>query len=70
MPKLKWFDIDEIAYQLNQDHGDLQPLEVRFTDMHRYIIELPDFDDEPGASSERTLEAIQMAWLEYYKENH
>jgi FeS assembly protein IscX len=41
---------------------------VRFTDLHRWVWELPGFDDEPGRSSERTLEAIQMAWLDEVEE--
>ena len=30
--------------------------------------ELPGFDDDPQASNERKLEAIQMAWLEEYQD--
>jgi FeS assembly protein IscX len=41
---------------------------VRFTDLHRWISELPDFADDPKASSEGKLERIQMAWLEAREE--
>ncbi len=65
MASLKWTDADEIGYQLDETHADTDPLAVRFTDLHRYVTELPDFDDDPTVSSEAILEAIQMAWLEY-----
>jgi len=35
---------------------------VRFTDLHRWVTELDGFDDDPAASTEAALEAIQMAW--------
>ncbi len=64
---LKWTDAEEIAIQLAERFPGLDPLTVRFTDLHRWITELPDFDDDPRASSEGKLEAIQMAWLEEYR---
>ena len=65
---LKWDDSDEIALQLIDDHPDVNPLAVRFTDLHRWVTEIEDFDDDPKASSEGKLEAIQMAWLEEYQD--
>ena len=35
-----------------------------FTNLHRWVRELPGFTDEPGKSNEKVLEAIQMAWLD------
>jgi FeS assembly protein IscX len=66
--KLRWEDIEDIAEQLLESHPDTDPLSVRFTDLHRWITELTDFADDPKASSEGKLEAIQMAWLELAKE--
>jgi FeS assembly protein IscX len=34
------------------------------TDLHRWVTELPDFDDDPQRSNEKILEAIQMAWID------
>jgi FeS assembly protein IscX len=62
--KLTWDDVDDIAEQLAERHADVDPLTVRFTDLHRWICELPDFADDPKASSEGKLERIQMAWIE------
>lgn len=67
-PKLRWTDSEEIAILLHEKFPDLDPLSVRFTDLHRWVCELPDFGDDPKASNEPRLEAIQMAWLEEWKE--
>jgi FeS assembly protein IscX len=69
MPALKWTDADEIGFELSEKHPDHQPLSTRFTEMHKLVTELPDFTDDPNASSEGILEAIQMAWLEYSQED-
>jgi len=66
--KLYWDTPDDIAEQLLQAHPDIDPLTVRFTDLHRWVTELEGFADDPKASSEGKLEKIQMAWLELYKE--
>lgn len=61
---LKWEDAEDIAIQLADARPGVDPLTVRFTDLHRFVTELGDFDDDPKASGEAKLEAIQMAWLE------
>ncbi len=71
MPKeLTWDDAEDIALMLSEKFPDLDPLSVRFTDLHRYVIELPGFTADPKLSNEGKLEAIQMAWHEEYQENH
>ena len=65
---LKWDDVEDIAIALADEHEGVDPLTVRFTDLHRFVIELTDFDDDPKASTEGTLESIQMAWLEEHRE--
>ncbi|HTA25442.1 MAG TPA: Fe-S cluster assembly protein IscX [Terriglobales bacterium] len=59
---LTWDDAVNIGIALSETHPDLDPLAVRFTDLHRYVTELPDFKDDPKKSNEGKLEAIQMAW--------
>jgi len=66
--KLYWADAEEIGIQLAEKFPDLDPLAVRFTDLHRYVIELEDFADDPKLSNELRLEAIQMAWLEEFQD--
>jgi FeS assembly protein IscX len=69
MPKqLTWDDAEDIAILLAEAHPDVDPLSVRFTDLHRYVIALPDFKDDPAKSNEGKLEAIQMAWQEEFLE--
>jgi FeS assembly protein IscX len=65
---LKWDDSEDVAAQLIEEHRDINPLEVRFTDLQRWVTELDDFDDDPKASTEGKLEAIQMAWFEEFKD--
>jgi FeS assembly protein IscX len=60
---LRWDDADDIAEALDAAHRDADPLAVRFTDLHAWISSLPDFRDDPKASSEGKLERIQMAWV-------
>ena len=61
---MKWTDTIRIAETLYDQHPDVDPLTVRFTDLHRWVCELEDFDDEPSRSNEKILEAIQMAWID------
>lgn len=61
---LKWTDVREIAIALVDAHPDIDPMKIRFTDLHRWVRELPGFDDDPNRSNEKMLEAIQMAWLD------
>jgi FeS assembly protein IscX len=69
MAGLTWNHIDDIALELYEAHPDVDPLTIRFTDLLKWITELPSFADDPSKSNESKLEAIQMAWLEEYKDN-
>ncbi|MBZ5719694.1 MAG: Fe-S cluster assembly protein IscX [Acidobacteriia bacterium] len=61
-----WDDAEDIGILLSQKHPELDPLAVRFTDLHRYVTELAEFKDDPKQSNEGKLEAIQMAWHEEF----
>ena len=61
---MKWIDINDIAIELEERHADADNVNLRFTDLHRWVTELPGFDDDPKRSNEKILEAIQMAWIE------
>ena len=60
--ELTWDDADDIGTSLSEKYPEVNPLEVRFTYLHRYVIELAEFKDDPKKSNEGKLEAIQMAW--------
>ena len=62
--KLKWTDVLDIAIELDEIHADVDPQYIRFTDLHEWVCALEDFDDDPDHSSEKILEAIQMAWID------
>ncbi len=65
---LKWDQNEDLAEVLAENHPGLNPLEVRFVDLRQWVIDLDEFDDDPAASSEAKLEAIQMAWNELYED--
>ncbi|NBS95812.1 MAG: Fe-S assembly protein IscX [Betaproteobacteria bacterium] len=61
---MKWTDTIDIAIALIDHHPDIDPVSVRFTDLQRWVIGLPGFDDAPERCGERILEAIQQAWID------
>jgi FeS assembly protein IscX len=66
--EILWTDAEEIGIQLQEKFPELDPLAVRFTDLHRYVVELEGFADDPLKSNESRLEAIQMAWHEEWQD--
>ena len=69
MTGLSWEHIDDLGLSLYEAHPGVDPLTVRFTDLHKWIVELDDFADDPLKSNEAKLEAIQMAWYDEWKDN-
>ena len=65
---MTWKDVEDIALALMEKYPDTDPLTVRFTDLHKWIVALPGFADDPKTSSESVLEAIQMKWHEEYRD--
>ncbi|MBG6248600.1 MULTISPECIES: Fe-S cluster assembly protein IscX [Symbiopectobacterium] len=61
---LTWTDSRAIGEALYDAFPDTDPKTVRFTDLHRWICELDDFDDALEASNEKILEAILLVWLD------
>jgi FeS assembly protein IscX len=67
MPReIDWTDTEEIGIQLQERFPEIEPYSVRFTDLHKYVTELPGFVGDPAKSNEGLLEAIQTAWNEEY----
>ena len=69
MPNLTWNDLEDIAFALSEKYPDQDPSFIRFTDLHKWITELDEFSDDPKKSNEAKLEAIQMAWIDEYRDN-
>ena len=63
-----WSDAEDLGIMLHEKFPTVDPLTVRFTDLHRYVTELPGFIGDAKLSNEPKLEAIQMAWHEEWKE--
>lgn len=61
---LRWTDVREIAIALEENYPEADNLNLRFTDLHKWVTNLPDFGDDPNRSNEKVLEAIQMAWID------
>jgi FeS assembly protein IscX len=60
----KWSDILDIAIDLNDAYPEIDPQWISFPDLHSKICSLESFDDNPSASNEKILEAIQMVWID------
>ena len=69
MKQLSWTDFEDLGIALYEARPDQDPLQLRFTDLHQWIIALPGFEDDATKSNEAKLEAIQMAWYEEWKDN-
>ncbi|MGI8966189.1 MAG: Fe-S cluster assembly protein IscX [Limisphaerales bacterium] len=65
--KLTWKDHEEIAWALLDKFPDQDPLKLSFPTLHRMVMELEDFNDDPNSSNEKVLENIQMTWYEEKK---
>jgi FeS assembly protein IscX len=61
---LKWIDSLEIALDLIEEHPDVDPKTIRFSDLMSWVTQLERFDDDPKHCGERVLEAIQLAWID------
>jgi FeS assembly protein IscX len=61
---LKWVDVQEIAIQLAEARPEVDPHTLSFPRLRQWVIELPEFDDDPNRSGEKVLEAIQAHWIE------
>ena len=61
---MNWTDINEIAIQLADDHPDIDPKLILFTDLHQKVMNINNFEGEADRSNEKILEAIQAAWID------
>lgn len=61
---LKWTDSRDIAIELIEAHPDIDPKTIRFMELRQWVLDLPEFDDDPAHCGEKILEAIQLAWME------
>ena len=62
--QLKWNDVQDIAIELVDSKPDVDPMQLRFTELRQWVLELDGFDDDPERCNEKILEAIQQAWID------
>lgn len=61
---MKWTDSLDIAIELAERHPEVDPRQLNFVDLMRWVMALPGFDDDEKRCGERILEAIQQAWVD------
>ena len=59
-----WTDVNDIAIELDEQHHDVDPTFILFTDLRKLVLSLEQFSDDPEKTNEKILEAIQMLWIE------
>ncbi len=64
---MKWIDVREIAIALHEAHPEVDPRQIRFTDLYRWVLDLPGFADDRDRGGEKVLEAIQMTWIDEWE---
>jgi FeS assembly protein IscX len=64
-----WTDSEDIGIALAEKFPGVDPLTLRFTDLRERVLALDGFADDPKASNEAKLEAIQMAWYEEWQDS-
>ncbi len=65
---LGWRDARDLGELLHERYDTLNPLTVRFTDLHKWVMDLEGFTGSAAESNEKLLEGIQMAWYEEWKD--
>ena len=61
---MRWTDIYDIAAALEESHPDKDNINLRFTDLRQWVLDLEEFEGDANGCNEKILEAIQMAWIE------
>lgn len=67
---MTWTDSRDIGEKLFEQYDTLNPLTVRFTDLHKWVLNIEGFEGKPEGSNEKILEAIQMAWYEEWQDEY
>jgi len=61
---MRWTDSLDIALDLIDEHPDVDPKIIRFTELREWVLALENFNDDADHCGEKILEAIQMHWIE------
>ena len=61
---MKWTDTYEIVDELIENHSDIDPEKILFTDLRYLVFNIKGFEDDFEKCNERILEAIQATWID------
>jgi FeS assembly protein IscX len=61
---LTWDDSFAIALALRQANPGVNLEQVSLGMIYRWVLDLPNFDDDPVLANEKILEAIYLEWFE------
>ena len=64
MDQLFWDDAFAVALALIEYHPNTDPLDVDWETVHRLVVELPEFADDPKLKHLQWLRDIQKEWYE------
>ena len=73
-PPIHWGDYEDIAQALYERFGpefdESKIYRIRFTDLHKWVTEIPNFSGNARESNEGHLEQIQSQWVYEWRENN
>lgn len=71
---IHWNDYEDIAIALYERFGaefdESKIYRIRFTDLHKWVLEIPSFAGKANESSEGHLEMIQSNWVYEWRSNN
>ena len=72
-PPINWNDYEDIAMMLHERFGDDftegRIYRIRFTDLQKWVLEIPNFAGTKEQSTEGHLEMIQSTWVYEWRDN-
>jgi FeS assembly protein IscX len=72
-PPIHWNDYEDIAMKLYERFGDDfnegKIYRIRFTDLLKWVLEIPKFEGTAEQSNEGHLEMIQSTWVYEWRDN-
>jgi len=71
---INWRDYEDIAMALYERFGDefneSKIYRIRFTDLLKWVLEIPNFEGKAEDSNEGHLEMIQSTWVYEWRSNN
>ncbi len=72
-PPINWNDYEDIAMKLHERFGDdfseSMIYRIRFTDLQKWVLEIPKFQGTKEQSTEGHLEMIQSSWVYEWRDS-